>query len=62
IWAMSTTENALTAHLVVQENTSESLLTNIREELAHHHQINHATIQIEKVNQKVCDQTCEHAC
>ncbi|QMU31343.1 cation diffusion facilitator family transporter [Adhaeribacter radiodurans] len=61
IWAMSTTENALTAHLVVQENTSESLLTSIREELAHHHQINHATIQIEKVNQKVCDQTCEHA-
>ncbi|RDC64974.1 cation diffusion facilitator family transporter [Adhaeribacter pallidiroseus] len=61
IWAMSTTENALTAHLVVQENTSDTLLAHIREELAHHHQINHATIQIEKVNQPVCEQTCEHA-
>ena len=61
IWAMSTTENALTAHLVVQENTSDTLLAHIREELAHHYQINHATIQIEKVNQPVCAQTCEHA-
>jgi cobalt-zinc-cadmium efflux system protein len=61
IWAMSTTENALTAHLVVQENTSDQLLAHIREELAHHHHINHATIQIEKVNQPVCEQTCEHA-
>lgn len=62
IWAMSTTENALTAHLIVQENIPETLLALIREELAHHHQINHATIQMEKVNQPLCEQTCQQAC
>lgn len=59
IWAMSTTENALTAHLVIHEQASDTILANIREELAHHFQINHATIQIEKSNQpRMCDQAC----
>lgn len=59
IWAMSTTENALTAHLVVQENTPDSVLTTIREKLAQHFHLEHATIQIEKVNQpQACDQAC----
>jgi cobalt-zinc-cadmium efflux system protein len=59
IWAMSTTENALTAHLVVQENAPESLLAQIRDELAHHFHLHHATIQIEKTSE--C-QSCNQAC
>lgn len=59
IWAMSTTENALTAHLVVQENAPESLLAQIRDELAHHFHLHHATIQIEKTPE--C-QSCEQGC
>ncbi|CAA9211354.1 MAG: Cobalt-zinc-cadmium resistance protein CzcD [uncultured Adhaeribacter sp.] len=59
IWAMSTTENALTAHLVVQENAPDSLLAQIRDELAHHFHLHHATIQIEKTPE--C-QSCEQGC
>ena len=49
IWALSTTENALTVHLV----TTDSLIYNhiiqeIQEHLHHHFNISHATIQIEK--------------
>ena len=59
IWAMSTTENALTAHLVVHENAADNIVSNIREELAHHFKIDHATIQIEKSGQQTkCCQTC----
>ena len=48
IWALSTTENALTVHLV----TTESLIYNhfiqeIQEHLHHHFNIAHVTIQIE---------------
>jgi cobalt-zinc-cadmium efflux system protein len=49
IWALSTTENALTVHLV----TTDALIYNhfihqIQEHLQHHFNIAHATIQIEK--------------
>ena len=49
IWALSTTENALTVHLV----TTDSLIYNhftyeIQEHLHHHFNIVHVTIQIEK--------------
>ncbi|PHS40715.1 MAG: cation transporter [Sulfurovum sp.] len=49
IWALSTTENALTVHLV----TTDALIYNhftheIQEHLHHHFNIAHATIQMEK--------------
>ena len=49
IWALSTTENALTVHLV----TTDALIYNhfiheIQEHLNHHFNISHSTIQIEK--------------
>jgi len=49
IWALSTTENALTVHLV----TTDTLIYNhfiqeIQEHLHHHFNIGHVTIQIEK--------------
>ena len=49
IWPMSTTETALTAHLVMPGgHPGDEFLREIGEELAHHHRIGHATIQIER--------------
>ena len=49
IWPMSTTETALTAHLVMpQGHPGDAFLTEISHELEHHHRIGHATIQIER--------------
>ncbi|MDN3646137.1 cation diffusion facilitator family transporter [Pontixanthobacter aestiaquae] len=49
IWPMSTTETALTAHLVMPAgHPGDVFLHDIARQLNHHHQINHATIQIEQ--------------
>jgi cobalt-zinc-cadmium efflux system protein len=49
IWPMSTTETALTAHLVMPDgHPGDAFLREIGHELEHHHQIGHATIQIEQ--------------
>lgn len=50
IWAMSTTENALTAHISVSEeigfNEKMKLVQNLKHKLLHHN-IHHSTIEIE---------------
>lgn len=51
IWAMSTHENCLTAHLVMPENTlweSEQGYADIGEALRERFQIHHVTLQVEK--------------
>jgi len=51
IWALSTHENCLTAHLVMPENTlwdSESGYVDIGKSLAEKFQIHHVTLQVEK--------------
>ncbi|MDD3287497.1 MAG: cation diffusion facilitator family transporter [Alphaproteobacteria bacterium] len=48
IWALSTTKNALTAHLIMPEgNPNEGFLAYLTEELGEHFNIHHATFQIE---------------
>jgi cobalt-zinc-cadmium efflux system protein len=48
IWAMSTTETALTAHLVRPgAGLDDRLLHEICQELEHRFKISHATLQIE---------------
>jgi cobalt-zinc-cadmium efflux system protein len=48
IWGMSTTETALTAHLVVTGgHPGDEFLDRVAEELEHRFQIGHATLQIE---------------
>jgi len=48
IWGMSTTETALTAHLVVSETIhDDTFLKNLSEDLLHRFKIAHMTIQIE---------------
>lgn len=54
IWAMSTTENALTAHLVRRDPSRDDILYRTAyDELKHHFGIDHATLQLE------CDADCE---
>ncbi len=50
IWAMSTTENALTAHLVLQPGLTNDQIMTIRKEVRHeleHLNITHATLEVE---------------
>lgn len=48
VWAMSSTQNSLTAHLVVEDAYQDQQLAQIREEIAHHHGIQHVTLQVER--------------
>ena len=60
IWAMSTTENCLTAHLVMPENNlldSRRGYSAISEDLEHRFGIHHVTLQVEKVPD--CDTVCD---
>ncbi len=53
IWAISTTENALTAHLVLDENVSSEQEQKIKHDLKHrflHLNIHHATLETEREN------------
>jgi cobalt-zinc-cadmium efflux system protein len=48
IWAMSTTETALTVHLVMPKgHPGDAFTAEICKELREHHRVHHATIQIE---------------
>jgi len=48
IWGMSTTETALTAHLVMPKGSEEDFVSNLAHELIHEFGINHSTIQIDR--------------
>jgi len=63
VWAISTTENALTAHLYVPDNNShEEILKEIKENLKTKFHIQHSTIQIDKTHEcEMLDQNCYHA-
>ena len=59
IWAMSTTETALTAHLVKSErDEDDAFLSRLAEELHHKFEIGHTTIQLESRDD--CD-SCDQA-
>jgi len=61
IWGLSTTEAALTAHLVVPEGGhDDELLRHISRELHDRFRIEHATLQIERGN--LADFPCETRC
>ena len=58
IWPMSTTETALTAHLVMPGgHPGDALLREIQHELEHHHHIGHTTLQIE-TSRSECGASC----
>ncbi|QHL88684.1 cation diffusion facilitator family transporter [Nibribacter ruber] len=61
IWAMSSTENSLTAHLEVEETYQDKQLATIRTELKERFQIQHVTIQVERGTMpQECQQAEEH--
>ncbi len=58
IWAMSTTENALTTHLTLSDSLSFEEKMKLVHDIKHrlrHHQIHHATIELESPKQP-CDE------
>lgn len=59
IWGMSTTETALTVHLVTTQEPAEDFLNSVRQGLAERFDIRHTTIQIEfGDNCRDCDSDC----
>ena len=60
VWAISTTETALTIHLVIPDDIKDDLIyKNIKENLHHKFNISHSTIQIEKNRGEFhCEQKC----
>ena len=59
IWALSTTEAALTVHLSTRTQTDVSFITTIQEQLRERFSIEHATIQVEYGANIV---SCENSC
>jgi len=60
VWALSTTENALTAHLVIDENHTNSF-DSIKHDLRHrleHLSISHSTFEPEFAHEKCVQVDC----
>jgi len=61
VWALSTTENALTAHLVVARNADMDFVENLKHKIKHellHQNIQHATLEIETENSPCEEPDC----
>jgi cobalt-zinc-cadmium efflux system protein len=54
IWSMSTTETALTAHLVRPKGSDDVFLERITHALEHEHKVSHVTLQVERSAQGFC--------
>jgi cobalt-zinc-cadmium efflux system protein len=59
IWAMSTTQSALTAHLVMPAGNDDEFISMLQRELKKRFNIGHTTFQIEKQSlEKECGNNC----
>lgn len=59
IWAISTTQSALTVHLVMPEGSSDNFISMMQEELKKRFNIGHTTFQVERGNlRKGCGAGC----
>lgn len=58
IWAMSTSENAMSAHITVEAQSSAKLLGEIRGVLAEKFHLSHTTIQLETKEVQLQCQSC----
>ena len=59
IWAMSTTQVALTAHLIMPEGVNDDFISELQHKLQHEFEIGHTTFQIEK---RRIDHNCKVDC
>jgi cobalt-zinc-cadmium efflux system protein len=58
IWAMSTTKNAMTAHLILENDLNENEVSDIKHEFKHqlqHLNIQHVTLETELID---CKDNC----
>ena len=61
IWPMSTTETALTAHLVMPGGyPGDAILREMARELEHRFHIGHATVQVETGDERDCHLHAAH--
>jgi cobalt-zinc-cadmium efflux system protein len=63
IWALSTNENALTAHLVLTQKTTVAQEQTIKQKLKHeleHKNIHHITLETERENDACAAEECEN--
>ncbi len=61
VWGLSTTENALTAHLVLNSDCTFEQAAQIKKEIKHHlrhKNIQHATLEVERDGEGCSDPTC----
>jgi cobalt-zinc-cadmium efflux system protein len=58
IWALSTTDAALTVHLVTNTSTDTGFITSIQHHLNAHFSIEHSTIQVEFGEEQPCRINC----
>ncbi|WP_372936098.1 cation diffusion facilitator family transporter [Mariniphaga sediminis] len=59
VWAISTTQVALTAHLVMPGGNDDDFISQLQDDLKKKFNIRHTTFQIENENlQQVCDTDC----
>ncbi len=61
VWAISTTQNALTGHLVVEEEISHNRIAELKREIKHdldHLNIHHSTLEIEFMNHPCNEPDC----
>jgi len=62
IWPISTTDFALSAHLLIPAgHPGDEFIVDICEELEHHHGIDHVTLQVETDAQTQCTVHCDRA-
>jgi cobalt-zinc-cadmium efflux system protein len=58
VWAMSTSQNALTAHIIIPSNTTMEQQNKIKQQIKHeleHVNIQHATLEFESEDEKCKD-------
>ena len=60
VWAMSTTENAMTGHMVIDCNASSEQITSIKENLKH--QLQHMNIRHITVETEFTTEDCKEGC
>jgi cobalt-zinc-cadmium efflux system protein len=63
VWAMSTTENALTAHVVLKQTIDLQEITKLKKTIKHHLEhvnIHHATLEFEVAEEGCVDDCVEH--
>ncbi len=56
VWPLSTTETALTAHLVRADGGGDDFLKGVCRELNHRFRIGHATLQVEIESMEDCEE------